>query len=207
MCVCACACAVRVRKCGAFVRGANRQQEDQFSHLNVYVYEERESNLYIHHDIVLAEFPLCVEWMHYTPPVVDEEASAPGSSNFVAVGTFSEAIEVWNLDLIDVMHPTLTLGGKEEVPAVDTSGATANAKKRMKKKQKKKALNASLKPGSHAGAVMCLSWNQGISNVLASGSADHTAKLWDLNTGNCLLTFPHHQDKVQVCKWHPVETK
>ena len=40
---------------------------------------------------------------------------------------------------------------------------------------------------------------------MASGSADTTVKIWDLNTEKCLHTMEHHRNKVQSIKWHPVE--
>lgn len=39
--------------------------EDDISHLEVYVYEEEEDNLYVHHDIMLPSFPLCLEWIDF----------------------------------------------------------------------------------------------------------------------------------------------
>jgi periodic tryptophan protein 1 len=39
--------------------------EDDVSHLEVYVYEEEEDNLYVHHDIMLPSFPLCLEWIDF----------------------------------------------------------------------------------------------------------------------------------------------
>jgi len=39
--------------------------EDDLSYLEVYVYEEEEDNLYVHHDLMLPSFPLCVEWVGY----------------------------------------------------------------------------------------------------------------------------------------------
>lgn len=118
-----------------------------------------------------------------------------GSGNFCAVGTFDPGIEIWNLDIVNVLEPTCVLGGM-----MNTS--------------------ETLKPDSHAGAVMGLSWNQVHRHVLASGSADHTVKLWDISmattrtsTGTnseepnsaCAGTFTHHKDKVQSVVWHPVE--
>ena len=55
----------------------------------------RESNLYVHHDIMLPAFPLCVEWINYKP---GQESSNIG--NFAAIGTFDPQIEVWNLILL-----------------------------------------------------------------------------------------------------------
>jgi periodic tryptophan protein 1 len=39
--------------------------EDDVSHLEVYVFEENEDNLYVHHDVMLPSFPLCVEWLDF----------------------------------------------------------------------------------------------------------------------------------------------
>lgn len=42
--------------------------------------------------------------------------------------------------------------------------------------------------------------------MLASGSADHTVKLWDLGSLKCLRTYNYHTDKTQVVRWNPKET-
>jgi periodic tryptophan protein 1 len=42
-------------------------------------------------------------------------------------------------------------------------------------------------------------------HMLASGSADHTVKLWDLGTQRAVRSFGHHRDKVQVVTWNPAE--
>jgi periodic tryptophan protein 1 len=41
--------------------------------------------------------------------------------------------------------------------------------------------------------------------VLASGSADCTVKLWDVSSQQCSTTLTHHTDKVQALAWHPTE--
>lgn len=71
----------------------------------------------------------------------------------------------------------------------------------MQKKKKGKPL----KPDSHADAVLTLSWNREYRNVLASGSADTTVKVWDLATEQCSATLDHHQDKVQAVAWNPAQ--
>jgi WD40 repeat protein len=43
------------------------------------------------------------------------------------------------------------------------------------------------------------------SHVVASGSADQTVLLWDLNSGRIATTLSSFHDKVQALQWHPFE--
>jgi len=153
--------------------------EDDISHLEIYTYIEEEDNLYIHHDIMLPAFPLCVEWLDFK---LGRKANEPGTGNYVAVGTFDPTIEIWDLDTIDAMYPDVILG---EAP-----------KKRGKKNKK-------INNERHTAAVMGLSWNKAHRNLLASSSADTTVKLWDIQTAKCMHSYNHHTDKVQAVQWNP----
>eukprot|EP01041_Mallomonas_annulata_P006606 gene6606-13372_t len=163
--------------------------EDEFSHLEVHLYSD-DGNLYTHHDITLKDFPLCLAWMDCPPFLRDGLQTEVGS--YVAVGSFDPAIEIWNLDVLDPLEPSAVLGGQ------DKSTATAGKKKKSKK-------TAKLLADSHTEAVMGLSWNTVYRQALASSSADHSVKVWDVTTQNCSLTLTHHMDKVQSVSWHPFE--
>ncbi|KAL1920972.1 uncharacterized protein VTP21DRAFT_11607 [Calcarisporiella thermophila] len=169
--------------------------EDDISHLEAYVYEESEDNLYVHHDFMLPAFPLCVEWLDFR---VGRKAHLEGSGNYVAVGTFEPEIEIWDLDTIDAMYPDAILGDSTSEPTEEAANKSSTKKK---KKKKKKGPN----PNCHTDAVMSLSWNRNHRNLLASSSADTTVKLWDLTTLKCARSFEHHKDKVQCVQWNPVE--
>ena len=50
---------------------------------------------------------------------------------------------------------------------------------------------------------MCLSLNPFQSEYLASGSADQTVRIWDLDEMCCKATYKDvHSDKVQVVRWN-----
>lgn len=150
--------------------------EKEFCCLEVYVYNEDLGNLYVHHDILLSSFPLAVEWLNY-----DIGEDKPG--NFVAVGSMEPVIEIWDLDLVDSVEPVAVLGTKA---------------KSKGKKQKKS--------DSHTDAVLNLSWNAQVRNVLGSASADCTVKLWDLSEGKPVTTITQHKDKVQCLSWCPSDS-
>jgi periodic tryptophan protein 1 len=200
--------------------------DDDVSHLEVYVYEEPilngtdESNLYCHHDLLLPAFPLCVSWMDC--PTDGRE----GRANRVAVGTMYPGIEIWDLDVIDAVEPVATLGGYEdedirgggdgsegdgsedEDENAVNAGKNKSKKKRTSSKKKKKASakkKPALKSDSHTDAVLGMSWNAQYRNVLASASADHTVRVWDISTQKSQHVLTHHTGKVQVAEWNPAE--
>jgi periodic tryptophan protein 1 len=175
--------------------------EDDFASLEVHVYEESTGNFFVHHDIVLPAFPLCLAHGDISPQGV--------AGNFVAVGSFSPGIEVWNLDVLNPLEPSCILGGE------DTSAADELMKLNMMRAASGKRLKnqhfqrGGLRVGSHTDAVMALSWNKTHRQVIASGSADKTVKIWDITKAGeskaNAATFTHHRDKVQAVVWHPSE--
>ena len=167
--------------------------EDEYSHLEIHLLSE-DGNLYVHHDISLPDFPICLAWMDI-PPFQQADGGQLDVGNFIAVGTFAPTIEIWNLDVLDPLEPTAALGGYSSELTV----------KKKSKKTGKTKLKPALLPGSHSDAVMALSWNKTYRQALASGSADKTVKIWDVTSQACSHTFTHHTGKVQSVVWHPQE--
>lgn len=186
-----------------------KAQED-FASLEINVYENKTGNLFVHHDILLPAYPLCLA--HGTIGGTGQ------AGNFVAVGSFNPGIEIWNLDVLDNLEPTCILGGNDTSDADNewsqqmmSSKSSGGKKRKGKKKSKPSRSTPGLRQGSHTDAVMSLSWNQTHRQVLASGSADNTVKIWDVTrsddatTGGVATTFTHHTDKVEAITWHPTE--
>jgi periodic tryptophan protein 1 len=116
--------------------------EDEYSHLEVQLIAD-DGTIFVHHDISLPEFPLCLAWTDCPPFQADGGQIAVG--NYIAVGTFNPAIEIWNLDVLDPLEPSAVLGG-----VID--------EKKHSKKKGKKGMQEELRIGSHEDAVMGLSW-------------------------------------------------
>ena len=144
--------------------------ENDHSNLEVYVYDHKTSDLYVHHEIILGAYPLCLEWLH---------TWQGQKTNHMIVGTFLPEIEIWNLDS-ESCEPTAVLGSLQK-------SEQANAKKKklvtkFNKGGKKQAVPDSTEDlGTHTEAVMCMHLNPIQKEYLASGSEDTTIRIWDLD--------------------------
>ena len=158
--------------------------EDDFSKLEVYIYDENTLDLYVHHDIVLSAFPLSLEWIPYKNNM---------KCNYALVGSFTPGIEIWNLDIMDAIEPEIILGLN-----------TDNDKKN--KNNNKSAINIS-EELYHTDAVMSICLNSANTNYVASSGADKKVLIWDLNSSpSCASTcYKEHTDKVQSVKWNKIE--
>ena len=115
------------------------RNEDDVSHLEVWVCEppgttargeggeggaSTEANVYVHHDVLLAAFPLCLAWMDAAPGSLLSSSSSAGGGrrggggagdprspgSFVAVGTMEPGVEIWDVDEADAVEPVAVLG-------------------------------------------------------------------------------------------------
>ncbi|EST09911.1 WD40 repeat [Kalmanozyma brasiliensis GHG001] len=175
--------------------------EDDVSQLEAHIYAAQDSNLYVHHDLMLPSFPLCLEWLDYAPAREGSDQNTSGAAgNYIAVGTMDPEIEIWSMDVVDGMYPDAILGRKHETDALNAPLGTG---KKKRKQSKPRVANEAY----HVDAVLSLSWNPVARNLLASASADCTVKLWDLSrphsseSSAAFRSFAAHSDKVQSVAW------
>ena len=56
---------------------------------------------------------MALEWLPIQPTSL--EADTATSGNYAIVSTFLPEIEIWNLDVVNVLEPTIILGGEVEL--------------------------------------------------------------------------------------------
>ncbi|KAH9064007.1 hypothetical protein EDB87DRAFT_1601816 [Lactarius vividus] len=178
--------------------------EQNVPQLHFFVHDEPTEYLGPHHDLLLSSIPLCLEWLDY--PASTATTGKHGHPLFtfrklcrtVAIGTLEPEIEIYYIDLLDSVNPDL--GNPKETAAHVPEPAGTGKKKR------KKAKHRSASEAHHVDAVLSLSWNRTARQMLASGSADRTVKLWDLSRDpkeGALRSFGKlHRDKVQAVQWN-----
>lgn len=106
------------------------------------------------------------------------------------VGTFIPEIEIWNLDS-ENCDPVAVLGSAND---------PENSK--LVNKYKKHEKKSGISETTHTDAIMSLSLNPFQREYLASGSADKTVKIWDVEELAAKATYANlHDDKVQVVRW------
>jgi len=150
---------------------ANAEEDRSF--VDIYVYDTVEYSMFTRQTFDLNSYPLSLEFL--------PSFSNNDKSTLLAVGSFDQVIDLWDIADLQADEPKASLG-----VAMDL-----------------KAPPKMTKAETHTDAVLALHTCPTSRHVLASGSADHTVRVWDLNTQQSIKTLSHHSDKVQAVQWHP----
>nr|XP_018912690.1 PREDICTED: periodic tryptophan protein 1 homolog [Bemisia tabaci] len=143
--------------------------DNDFNSLEVWVHNEENQDFYIHHDVLIPSFPLCLEWLNH-------DVTTGTAGNLCAVGAIDPIITVWDIDIMNCLEPAFKLG-------------------KVKKKSGERI--------GHSDAVLDLAWNTEYEHILASGSADKSVILWDLDSlkpSTCMLEAGK---RVESVEWKP----
>ena len=68
---------------------AAKSQED-YSSLEVHVYNHEDGNFFVHHDIAMPTFPLCVEWLNFNTAGAVADAAGSLTGGGAAAGGAGE---------------------------------------------------------------------------------------------------------------------
>jgi WD40 repeat protein len=144
-----------------------------------------ELSWYNHHDYFLPALPLCVEWL--------DLGTAGDDGSFAAVGSrHSDAIEVWNLDVMNAIEVAWTLG--DAAAAKTRNSVIGLAWNPLQRKLlasgstdrslslwdvRRPAAPVYTSAAVHAGGVQALAWNPASDSQLLSAGFDSVALLHD----------------------------
>ncbi|KAK4337123.1 hypothetical protein RND71_043882 [Anisodus tanguticus] len=79
-------------------------QEDASS-LEVYVYNEEDN--FVHHDVYLPAFPMCIETINF-------DSKNEKNCNWAAIGDMTKEIKIWDIDIVNELEPLYTLKGHKD---------------------------------------------------------------------------------------------
>lgn len=171
--------------------------EDDYYGVQVHVYDPLESNIYVHHDFFVPEMPVALAMVD----VADR--------HLVAVGALIPDIELWDLNVIDVLEPRVVLQSHTgPVVCVDwmagrglLSGSIDSTVKLWDLDQN---LETPIRSFANDGELRCLQWNSE-AVLFASATDDGSVKIQDPRVDNAnqtpSLRFP---SEVVDLQWNPL---
>ena len=183
------------------------------SNLEVHIYNEETGSFYVHHDVPLSAFPLCIETLDFQPGSLGApDGSGDYVGNFAAIGTFEPEIEIINLDVSDAIEPAAVLGTEEHGHTDAVMGLAWNREHRNLLASASADCTVRLWDLSteqcrltmrhHSDKVQSLAWHPREAVVLATASFDRSASVIDVRASETGVRFPLPAD-AESLTWNP----
>lgn len=177
---------------------AGHVEEDSVS-LEIKVYN-KEDGVYVHHEIYLAAYPLCFQWLNFK--------NENEKGNFVAIGDMNNDINIWDLDIVDILDPFAVLSGhkksvldiswSEKIPNMLASGSV-DKKCLLWDLQQQTVIQTF---DQFKSSVQSLSFHPIETNILLTGDAKGHAKLLNCQSLS-IKDWNVCQDEIEKVIWNP----
>lgn len=190
-----------------YILVATKADENDDHLLLQYVYEPEDDrgppNIFPHHEVPLAAFPLCAAWVPGSAGTVGTHA--------VAVGSASEEIEVFDMDVLDSVEPavalqpshaggTMSLAWNAQKQHVLASGGADNRCKLWDVEAG--TLQQTL--SHHTGKVQACDWSFAEPSVLLTAAFDKSARVVDARApGSLSLCVANLPADAEDAIWNP----
>lgn len=156
----------------------------------------------MHHEIYLAAYPLCFQWLNFE---MENE-----KRNLVAVGDMNNDINIWNLDVVDILDPVAVLSGHKK-SVLDLSWSEKASNILASVSADKKCLLWDLKQQTvvqtfdqFKSRVQSVSFHPLETNILLTGDAKGHAKLLNYQSLS-IKDWKVCQNEVEKVAWNPQE--
>jgi len=180
--------------------------EDDQASLEINTYDTETGSFYVHHDIALPAYPLCIEWLGVKGKELNWTETE--SQSFLAVGSFVPHIEIWSLDVLDALEPNAKLEGHKDAvmclawnsahPHLLASGGADNAVKIWDLQTAQCGRNFNK---IHKDKVQSAVWNPAEPTVLLTGSFDRSVCIFDARDSDKIARYNVVDSDVECCVW------
>ncbi|CAG8722258.1 39042_t:CDS:10 [Gigaspora margarita] len=175
--------------------------EDEISQLEIYVYEDSQDSLYVHNDIMLPSFPLCLEWLDFR---LGRKESLEGRGNYIAVGTFEPEIEIWDLDVSDSMYPDAILEHHTDaVMGLSWNKHHSSSADTTVKLWDLQSLKCAHSYDHHKDKVQQVEWHLIEPTIMLTASFDKTVVVFDSRAPNNVASWNIGNADPECVRWDP----
>ncbi|CAG8770225.1 13988_t:CDS:2, partial [Cetraspora pellucida] len=151
-------------------------------------------NLYVHNDIMLPSFPLCLEWLDFR---LGRKKELDGSGNYVAIGTFEPEIEIWDLDKPNSEYHT------DAVMGLSWNKHHSSSADSTVKLWDLQSLKCAHSFDHHKDKVQQVEWHSIEPTIMLTASFDKTVVVFDSRTPKNVASWNFGDSDPECVRWDP----